>query len=245
MRTAQTASRMVFSRMVISGIAGLYHADLKPSIGNVSLAAPYQLKEMQTFIERLARSPWLHYWEQRLMGLDFYPRVRKLLHTEGFFESHRHILEMGCGQGIISEWFKRQPYIGMDLDRSSLKLASSLSSGLFLCADATRLCFKDGAFDGVISVGLLHHLDDESFAGHFKQALRVLKSGGKLIVSDSLKPEPRDRFRSWFSGFERGAYLRTHEQLLQCLKKAGLTLHRYHKTPTLFLQSYFLVILKS
>lgn len=199
---------------------------------------------MKKIVEKLARMPWLHYWEQRLMGLDFYPRVKKLLRAEGFFEPQRRILEIGCGQGIISGGFRRQPYIGTDLDCISLRLAARHSPGLFLCTDAARLCFEDSAFDGVISVGVLHHLDDESFVGHFKEALRVLRPNGKLVILDSLKPEPRDRFRSWFAGFERGAHLRTPDQLLECLNKTGLSFHRYVKTPTFFLQSYSLVILK-
>lgn len=199
---------------------------------------------MQTFIERLAQMPWLHYWEQRLMGLDFYPHVKKLLQAEGFFDSQRPILEIGCGQGIISEWFRRQPYIGTDVDCTSLKLAARHNPGLFLCTDATQLSFEDGAFEGVISVGVLHHLDDKSFVSHFKEALRVLRPSGKLVIFDSLKPKPRDRFRSWFARFERGAYLRTPDQLRKCLNQVGLSLHRYFKRPTFFLQSYSLIIQK-
>jgi ubiquinone/menaquinone biosynthesis C-methylase UbiE len=58
---------------------------------------------------------------------------------------------------------------------------------IYLCADAERLPFAEGAFDLVTCRAAAHHFPD---AFKFVQEVaRVLKSGGRLVVQDHLLPD--------------------------------------------------------
>lgn len=102
----------------------------------------------------------------------------------------RHVLEVGCGQGLDAAEIVNQcgSYVGIDLSPQSVRVAreqvvahqDSSCPTLFLSGDAERLPFPDNAFDAVYSVGVLHHTP------HFDRAIdeihRVLKPGGTLIL---------------------------------------------------------------
>ncbi len=65
--------------------------------------------------------------------------------------------------------------------------------------DATRLPLRDGAFDGVISVEAAFHF--ASRAAFFAEALRVLRPGGVLTMSDipteRMPGTPAEAFAGW------------------------------------------------
>lgn len=196
-------------------------------------------------LETLARIPWLHYWEQRLAGFGFYRKVRSLFREEGLFRPGLDVLEMGCGQGILSNWFKDGRYVGIDTDLASLKFARARRpANYFLFANAAQAPFPEAAFDVAISVGILHHLNNSDLAGHFREVLRVLKKGGKMIVVDSLKPERRDFLRYLCSALERGEYLRTEEELGLQWSQCQLPPSHCKRFNTLLLQNYTMVIQK-
>ena len=201
---------------------------------------------MTHLLERLARQPWLHYWEQRIVGLDFYPRVKASLSDAGALQPGLRVLEIGCGQGILAEWFGEGVYVGVDTDFGSLRFAASrVPRGRFLSGDATGLSFQDRFFDFVISVGILHHLDDAQFSKHFQEAFRVLAPEGKLIVFDCLKPDRKDFVRYGFSALERGNYLRTLEELKRCLSRFRPVASPLTRSKTWLLQNYSIVLQKS
>jgi len=102
-------------------------------------------------------------------------------------------LEVGIGTGRIALPFMLAGcgYHGVDLSGSMLaalraKLAAHpehrLRAGLAL-ADAMDLPFRAGAFDVVLSIHVLHLVDDHRRA--LREARRVLRRGGRLIVSSN------------------------------------------------------------
>jgi SAM-dependent methyltransferase len=73
----------------------------------------------------------------------------------------------------------------MDLSRRSVSLSKrhfqlNRMQGDFLCADAERLPYKDGAFDVVYSFGVLHHTPDTQRA--INECHKVLKPGGVFVL---------------------------------------------------------------
>jgi ubiquinone/menaquinone biosynthesis C-methylase UbiE len=113
-----------------------------------------------------------------------------------------HMLDIGTGPGhipfLICERLPEAHVTGIDLAEHMLgyarqKLAASPHQGRvrFDSADAKQLNYPDQSFDVVFSNTILHHIPDpEPF---LKEALRVLRPGGVLLIRDLFRPESTKR----------------------------------------------------
>ena len=111
------------------------------------------------------------------------------------------VLEVGVGTGMISLPLARSGLrmTGIDLSRPMLsRLVEKGGPGGFpaVQADATALPFATGIFDAAVMRHVLHLIPDWRAA--VAEALRVVRSGGKLLVSHGSYPEP---YRSLFRRF--------------------------------------------
>jgi len=94
------------------------------------------------------------------------------------------VLDVGCGDGRhIAEAARRGCFaVGVDYDASELRKARGRLGSLrvdLLVADATRLPFRDGAFDAAICTETLEHLPDD--VGAISEIARLLPIGGTLL----------------------------------------------------------------
>jgi len=101
------------------------------------------------------------------------------------------ILEIGSGRGHTALALAKAGYkvMSIDKDKESLKTAvmnlayeKLLSNATFFIMDARAMDFLSGAFNNVIAVNLLHHIDEIDKV--FVEMDRVLCAGGKLIIAD-------------------------------------------------------------
>jgi ubiquinone/menaquinone biosynthesis C-methylase UbiE len=98
----------------------------------------------------------------------------------------KKILELGCGIGgnapIITDC---EEYIGTELSEIALAQAREAFGNKpnfkFMAMDAMALKFDDNQFDIVVATEVIEHLPDASKM--LKESFRVLKSGGKLLIS--------------------------------------------------------------
>ena len=80
--------------------------------------------------------------------------------------------------------------VGVDLSRDMLHIAKSkvkkegLSNVKLHRMDATNLKYKDGTFDKILISLVLHEVDEELAARLIKEAKRVLKPDGEIIVTE-------------------------------------------------------------
>lgn len=75
------------------------------------------------------------------------------------------ILDLGCGSGVFSKILINRGYrcVGVDLCRKQLSYGRSNGRGVtFVNGDAEVLPLADNQIDGVLLVGLIHHLPDPS-----------------------------------------------------------------------------------
>lgn len=103
----------------------------------------------------------------RLMSEDWSPNLR--------------VLEVGSGSGGVTE-FLSHPVTGVDpdFDRTALRSTPWLTP---VTGSAEALPFDDSSFDRVVSAEMLEHLPPETRQVALREMVRVLRPGGRLIVT--------------------------------------------------------------
>lgn len=97
----------------------------------------------------------------------------------------RRTLDVGCGDGILSAELACRgvpEVIGLDIDASVVTRARTRhpQSGIaWLCADVLDAPFKQGSFDAVVSVAMVHHVDA---ARALRCCAQLVKPGGSVAI---------------------------------------------------------------
>jgi SAM-dependent methyltransferase len=111
--------------------------------------------------------------------------ARRLLEHYGPASANGHrprILEIGCGSGaLLQDLQEKNTVYGMDLADAALKICRERGLDCVSMADVTALPYGDEAFDTVIAIDVLEHIDDDGAA--LREIHRVAKPGGTLIVT--------------------------------------------------------------
>jgi 2-polyprenyl-3-methyl-5-hydroxy-6-metoxy-1,4-benzoquinol methylase len=92
------------------------------------------------------------------------------------------LLDLGCAQGILS-WFLRKRggfWVSTDLDFTNLKTSQALLGSNLVQMSVDGLPFLDAAFDRVVCLDYLEHVDDDDLT--LREIRRVLQPGGRLIL---------------------------------------------------------------
>lgn len=117
--------------------------------------------------------------------------IRKFL--KGEQRKNKVLVDLGCGYGrLFNEYQDFERIILVDFSIKNLQNAREiiskyldnqkerLSHVFFICADVTRLPFKAGCVDSVLTVRVIHHLSNPG--NLFHEAQRVLKNGGLFML---------------------------------------------------------------
>ncbi len=131
--------------------------------------------------------------------------------------ANRRVADIGCGGGIYSRallGMGAASVVGVDYSEAMLQGAAENCAGMdgislvYGNAYCTDLC--EGEFDMVLERALIHHLGDLDAC--FKEAGRVLKPGGELIVQDRT---PEDCLLPGDSRHIRGHFFEKYPRLIQ------------------------------
>ena len=140
---------------------------------------------------------WSSFYDLRLVQrLTYRPVhdavVRVLRHHEP-----RTLLDLGCGTGLLTRRIRRAlpgaSVVGCDFSYGMLRQAGEHGHGnAWVQGDATRLPFREGCFDTIVSTEAFHWFPDQPAA--VAECFRVLVAGGRLLVAlVNLPVEPMSR----------------------------------------------------
>ncbi|MBI4053801.1 MAG: class I SAM-dependent methyltransferase [Candidatus Doudnabacteria bacterium] len=103
------------------------------------------------------------------------------------------ILDVGCGTGVFLEVlgarYRQAKITGIDPDTRALEIAKrrleQKNSHASLCLGyAEALPFREASFDYVFSTLAFHHIPEEKKKSAVFEVYRVLKPGGRFVLSD-------------------------------------------------------------
>jgi ubiquinone/menaquinone biosynthesis C-methylase UbiE/GT2 family glycosyltransferase len=98
------------------------------------------------------------------------------------------VLDCALGEGIGANILcqKAKKVIGVDLDKNAIEAAKKniqYDNIEFVCASAINLPFDDNTFDVITSMETLEHIPEKYHCDLINEFKRVLKPGGKFILS--------------------------------------------------------------
>ncbi len=97
------------------------------------------------------------------------------------------ILDAGCGQGtpVLAQLGASATAVGLDFSYRQLALATENAPDAALAqGDMTRPPFRDGAFDAITAYHSLIHVPIDDHQTVINEFARILRPGGRLLVSE-------------------------------------------------------------
>ena len=95
------------------------------------------------------------------------------------------VVDLGCGLGTEVGFLAGRGWraLGVDQSAPALSMAAGDQFGArFACADVTKLPLRSGSADLLIDRGCFHYLGAEDRARYAREAARVLRADGRLLL---------------------------------------------------------------
>ena len=115
-------------------------------------------------------------------------------------EPHHHVLEVGCGSGLLLDEIARrvERAVGTDLSEGLLRRYNG-SAETFVCA-AHELPFEPEEFDRILMYSVAHYFPE---IGYFERVVvrlvSLLRKPGILLIGDvPIGPQPPDSPYRWY-----------------------------------------------
>lgn len=143
------------------------------------------------------------------------------------------ILDAGCGDGRFLGVLRERGFInlyGTDYSERAVSFARLLlPEAAMSVADLTALSYEDNFFDAIFMIETLEHIIPESIPVIISNFKRVLKPGGKLIITVPSKNAPmipNSKHYQHFSADSLTAYLKNDFNVIEIIgqDKSGFSL---------------------
>lgn len=137
------------------------------------------------FVDELAAKPL----DRALLGL-----FAELVRGQGL------VADLGCGPGHVANYLHSQnvPVVGLDLSPAMVAAARRLHPDLsFQVGSMLALEVEDGAWGGIVAFYSIIHLSPGTVPQALAEFYRVLRPGGRLLLSYHIGDEVR-HFAEWW-----------------------------------------------
>lgn len=175
---------------------------------------------MIELIRPVLNRPFFYEFYHRLIGANY--RSRVLVHDYIRPKPDDRILDIGCGPGNMLPFLPECKYLGFDANESYINSARERYQhrGEFVCQRVSHHTVQQfGAFDIVLALGLVHHLDDSEAQDLFRLGYTALKPGGRMITNDGCYIPGQSAAKRYLLSRDRGQYVRTQEQYLKLARE--------------------------
>jgi len=145
----------------------------------------------------------------------------------------KFVLDVGCGMGRFADVASRwgATVVGIDLSRAVEAAQRNIGTRPNVSiaqANIFELPFRDGTFDFIFSIGVLHHTPNTKAA--FDNLPRLLRQNGKIAI---WLYTSYDSFQWRFSDLYRHVTPRFPKRLLHALSYVAVPLYYIYKIPIL------------
>jgi len=188
----------------------------------------------------------------------FWPELKFLF---DYAKKGEKVLDVGCGNGRFSKYLEKTSYTGVDFSEKMIEEAKNrFPKKDFIVASALSLPFKEGTFDKVYAIAVIHQIPSEEYRRQFLgEAKRVLKPGGKLLLTVwnlekrgklfILKNALSNIFsplgsRDFLLKRKRYYYIFRKRELSSLCKKAGFTVKKEGEVNEKRRSNYYIIALK-
>lgn len=125
---------------------------------------------------------------QKSRGIQSKWHHMKFAHFRKVLNSPTSHLDLACGSGTFlgSLDESRSLQVGIDISAAQVhqaRLRYNRPNRAFVHSDTTKLPFQEGKFDLVSAIELIEHLPQPSAEKTLREAFRVLRPGGTLMLS--------------------------------------------------------------
>lgn len=135
----------------------------------------------------------------------------------------QRVLDIGCGPADILDRLPADiDYCGFDIEARYIEAARLRygDRGSFFVRAVTPQAVNDlGTFDVVMSIGVLHHLNDNDAETVLASAARVLRPGGRLITVDGAYVKEQNPVAWLLLKMDRGRHVRTPDAYLEIARR--------------------------
>jgi ubiquinone/menaquinone biosynthesis C-methylase UbiE len=137
------------------------------------------------------------------------------------------ILDLGAGDGtclsFFSQYFPQSDLMGIDVSELSIRVAAEkkIPRTEVKVYDGQHIPYPDSSFDTILVATVMHHIRFGEHEGLMKEALRVLRPGGRIFIAEHNPHNPVTLHMVNTCPFDKDAVLLTPGYTKKLLRKTG------------------------